>query len=71
MLTYTDEDGFPEVNGYLSYSDDASYSIRNCGEGCHVLIHLSEQSHNMIETPDESEERVLTLAVSCFVFMGD
>ncbi len=64
VLTYTDEDGYPELNGYLSYSDDASYAVRNCGKGCHVLVHLAEKANSVIEPPETPEERELSPRVS-------
>merc|ERR1719367_1686395 len=43
VLTYTEEPGYPDINGRFYYTkDDSSYMIDNCGEDCHVLIKLGE-----------------------------
>ncbi len=61
VLTYTDNDGYPEVNGYISYEDGASYSIDNCGDGCHVLIHntVRKQTVNDVVVMKELDKRDL------------
>ena len=53
VLTYTEEPGYPDINGRFYYTkDDSSYMIDNCGKDCHVLIKLGKKSTE-IEEPEE------------------
>ena len=69
LFLYTEEDGYPEIDGNFLF-DGSEYRIENCGEGCHLLVKLSEQMVNPepddeIEASDE-EERSLDEAFRKF-----
>ena len=53
VLTYTEEPGYPDLNGRIHYTKDgASFMVDNCGDNCHVLIKLGE-SLMTFEEPKE------------------
>ncbi len=64
VLTFTDASGFPELTGYVSYSDAASYTIHSCGRDCHVLVHQNSTQSGVIEPPESEgffeNERLLS-----------
>ncbi len=64
MLTFTDEDGYPEIDGYLSYPDGVAFTINNCGEDCHVLIQLAPSKDGVVEPPQkQTSGKTLSSAV--------
>ena len=47
VLTYSEEPGFPDLNGHFHYTKDgSSYMIDNCGSDCHVLIKMVKLEFN-------------------------